>query len=367
MVLPAFRRGAEEAAKASKGASFARTQYLSLPKDGDFCYVRFLHEVPSIITVDQHQSVPTKPGPQDAENWPSTMGAVCRRDPALAGMFPDCFICDHGLERDFKGKPKKKPSARTWMLACLREPIYEEGPDGKPTNKLIGFKDARRTIAVTGPDGKPTGEEKSERAIVVINLGHKNFTGQVIGFSGMYGHTLLDRDYFIKREGEEKDTVYRVGPMDPFEVPDPEDKEAAKAEGREPRYIRYDLRNPEFLKRYGFDSEADVYQHLGEIVVDRASDAFYGRFFDTRVTVSDDGEVKAESNPQAPPAPSGDVDDEALNALQARVKGYAAPASTPPPAPAPTNGSEPKASEPPKVKAPAKAAARSKSPLDDDD
>lgn len=302
---PAFRTGAEEAKKASKGASFARTHYLSLDEDEEIV-IRPITDGHRIITVLQHQMVPTKAAPKDFEgNWPEKMGAVCRLDEAFAGMYADCFICDNKLERNPKtGKPKS-PAARNWMLACIREKVVIDGEEG--------YRNKKREIQKVDKDGKPTGETIEELDIVVINLGHKNFTGTLLGFAGLY-KTLLDRDYWIKREGTEIETVYRIAPLDPIYVDHPETGEE----------VVLDLRDPVFMQRYGFKDGDDAFDALVKIVTERSSDEFYARFYDTRVKVSDDGTVTAASSSEqaaaATPAPGNDVDPKRLEELRRRVR-----------------------------------------------
>jgi hypothetical protein len=302
---PAFRTGAEAAKKASKGASFAKTHYLSLDENEEIV-VRPITDGHKVITVLQHQMVPTKPAPKDSTgNWPEKMGAVCRMDEAFAGMYDDCFICDHKLERNPKNGKPKGPAARNWMLACVREKIVVDGEEG--------WRNKKREIQKVDKDGKPTGETFEELDTVVINLGHRNFTGPFLGFAGLY-KTLLDRDYWIKREGTEIDTVYRIAPLDPIYVDHPETGEE----------VVLDLRDPAFMQRYGFKDEDDAFEALVKIVTERSSDEFYARFFDTRVKVSDDGTVTAASSAEqavaATPAPGNDVDPKRLEELRKRVR-----------------------------------------------
>lgn len=325
-----FRTGAEEAKAASKGASFARTEFLTL-KDGEFAYIRLLTEGERIITVNQHQMVKTKGKPVGMEgNWPEKMSAICRYDVAFSGVFPNCFICDQGLEVNPKtGKPKS-PGARNWMLACVRDPVFIEVERGGKTIQVIdGYRNKKREVAVVGTDGKPTGENIWEPEVVVLNYGHKNFTSSLLGFGAHYG-TLLDRDYKVTREGEGTDTIYHIVPMDPIEV-DVLD-EAGEPTG-ETEIL--DLREPKFMQRYGFEDEDAAFAALCEIVEERASDGYYARFFDTRVTVASDGAVSASTGPQVA-APDNDTDDDRLAALKSRVKGYSKPDTADS-----SNGSEP--------------------------
>lgn len=282
---PSFRKGAEAAQEATKGGAFARTEFFKL-EDGKTTVLRFLTDADEWIVVDQHQMVPTKPAPEGfSGNWPERMGSICRNDPAFRGVYDECYICDHIVD----GKKVRKPSARSWALACLREEVVEDG-------KIVGLRDLTREVTLPEKDGQPE-QTITEKAIVVVNMGYKNFFSVLQGFAGRYG-TILDRDYWVKRSGAGTDTTYQIVPLDPIEI-----------DGK-----RFDLREPEFMARY--ETSLDI----EEVVTERADDKFYARFFDPRVTVSDDDEVKATGD--SPPPPQSDIGPEKMAALAERVKGY---------------------------------------------
>jgi len=319
-----FRTGDEAVASASKGASFAKTHYLSLD-DGEQVLVRFLTDKQDWIVVDQHNSVPTKAKPDDwpkDATWPTKMGAVCRKDVGVRDITGnECFICDHIVGTV---KEVKRASARTWALAVLREEVKENG-------QVVGVKDQTREVNITDKDGKATGEVKEEKAVVVVNMGYKNFFSVLQGFGSHFG-TVVDRDYFIKRVGKEMDTLYQIIPNQPIVLSDG---------------TILDLRNPKFADRY------PLTQELPDIVMERASDEFYARFFDTRVKApatktSTEAGVPAKDAPQAA---GSEVSSEDLKALAARVKGHPAATADPAPAPAPAPAPEPP------VEAPASAPA----------
>lgn len=303
-----FRTGAEAAEEASKSTQFAKTHYFSLSENendpNNTAILRFLTEKTDWIVVDQHNSVPTRPAPADAKgNWPSKMGAVCRRDVALKAMYPDCFICDHLVN----GTTIKKASARTWAYAVLREEVIENG-------QVVGIRDQTREVAKVDADGKATGEVYEEKAIVVVNMGFKNFFSALQGFANHY-KTVLDRDYLIKRKGSGTDTIYSIIPLDPITTGDG---------------TVFDLRNPQFADRY------QPSQPLGEVVLERSSNDFYARFFDTRVPIPASNGTAASTQATATPAaaaaaapaetprPGGDMDPARVQALAERVKGYSA-------------------------------------------
>lgn len=286
-----FRRGADAAQEASKaGGNFARTEFFKI-EDGKTAILRFLTDAEDWIVVDQHQMVPTKGRPADYPtdaNWPEKMGAVCRNDPAFEGVYEDCYICDHIVD----GKKVRKPGARTWALACLREEVVEDG-------KVVGLRDLTREVTIPEKDGQPE-KTVTEKAIVVVNMGFKNFYAILQGFAGRYG-TVLDRDYWVKRSGAGTDTTYQIVPLDPIET----------------EQGRFDLRNEGMMARY----ETDM--NLEDIISERADDEFYARFFDPRFTATKDGVVKTGEAPAAAPAqPEQDVSAERMAALADRVKGY---------------------------------------------
>jgi hypothetical protein len=315
--IPDFRRGAEAAAEAGKGGgNFPKTHYFGL-EDQESVLVRFITDKDDWLVVDQHSSVPTKRQPADyqGQNWPQKMGAVCRKDKALRPVYPDgCYICEHLVD----GKQVKKAGGRTWALACLREEVRGDGSPEmggeEQKGKVLGIRDQTREVAEIGPDGKPTGVTTVEKAIVVVNMGYKNFFASLTGFAGHYG-TVLDRDYLIKRNGTDQTTTYSIIPLDPIVMPD----------GR-----KYDLRDPEFAARYATDID------IVELLLDRSSDEFYGRFFDPRVEASFKGGSNGGSGSTAastPPKPSNEPSEDKMAALAARVQDYgsgaAAPAATP--------------------------------------
>lgn len=295
MTAPAFRRGAEAAAEASKGTQFAKTHFFSID-DGESAIVRFTVDMDDWIVVDQHGNVKTRPRPDSLEKdakWPDHMGAVCRKDTAFGDMFKDCYVCDSIPKPN--GKPNR-PSGRSWGLGCLREEVKEDG-------RVVGYRDQKRMVATIGADGKPTGEEKPEKAIVVFNMGFKNFLVTLRGYAEAYG-TLLDRDYRIKRTGTELDTTYTIIPLDP--IPG------------------HDLRDPETAAKYdlGIDLAAEVTQ--------RASDEYFARFFDIRQPVPESKKSGGDSGESGAPAaeqskPNTEMDEADLAALASRVKGHDVP------------------------------------------
>ncbi len=313
-----FRRGGEQAREATKGGgSFARTHYFSI-EDGKSAILRFITDEPQWIVVDQHANVPTRERPSDwpeGSNWPQKMAAVCRRDVAFDGMFADCYICDHIVD----GKAVKRPTGRVWAYAVLREEVIEGG-------QVVGIRDVEREVIKTDESGKGTGETTMEKAIVVVNMGFKNFFGALQGFAAHYKGTIVDRDFLIKRTGTGTDTNYHIIPLDPIDA----------ADGK-----RFDLRNPEHAARYPLP------EPLEAVVTSRADDDFYARFFDKRVpqpetrkSESKDGESSDAPKGAEAPAKSNDSTTVNLAALRDRVVPAASqePSQEPAPAEAPASG-----------------------------
>jgi len=313
-------RGIKAASQQSAG--FARTTFFSL-KDGDSAVIRFLTDADPTevapgqlaggwITVLQHQNVQTKPAPTGFKgNWPGHMTAICRAqnltEIGIESPFADCALCMSG----------SKQTQRTWALAVLREEVREGG-------RTTGFRDMTREVVVK--EGQPP---VTEPAIVVINLGRRNFFGPISGWYGRNG-TVLDRDFAVTRTGDGLDTLYGPIGLDPI----------GTADGRV-----FDLRDPKFMARYLPDVEGETGyatasdKMLVPVLADRISDAYYGKFFDTRVQwveeSKDEGTSVRGSGTAAPatqaPAPSNDapagVD---MDALRSRIVDYSGDSTAPP-------------------------------------
>lgn len=308
MTQPNFNRGGEAAvAAAESGGNFARIEYLGgLLKEPDSTItVRFLTDATGPEAwpyVKQHAFTVTKNGPADAKNWPKTMPAICRNDDAFAGMYKSCVICDEKIP-DERGD-YKSPPVRVWALACVREPMIAtqemidasngEIPQGK-LGQRIGHKDGTRDVDEVDEKGEPTGKKRKEKRIVVVNQGVKNFFSYVQGIASYHG-TVCDRDIVITRRGTGIKTEYNVVPLDQTPELQP---------GKE-KWERY----TKAIEEQGLS--------LNTILGERASDEYFGKFFDRSVTVTTESGDAA-----APPvtAPSNDVDADELASLRAQVAG----------------------------------------------
>lgn len=333
--MPGFKRGAEAAAEAAKAqqAGFNRAAFFGI-KDGESIVVRFLTDGDAWVVVDMHGNVPTKAKPAGyTGNWPERMGAVCRYTKLDDGstIADDCYICDNMTETRKKKNSEEREqipfgkSARPWALACVREEVRNE-----TGTEILGYRDQEREVQKEDDKGNKTVEKVKD--VVMINMGYKNFFSALEGFFAVY-HTLLDRDYRITRKGAGTDTDYDIVPLDP----------STMADGR-----RFDLREPDLMERY-----TPFMPDLVAEVEQRASNAFYGRFFDPNVVVTSE----ESGNGAQTTKPSTEVANQAdLKSLRERVMGYSPGATDQQPsADAPPNGGTP-TPEPAAPPAPAPAA-----------
>lgn len=308
---------------ASGGASFDRTHFLSI-KDGEQEIVRFMTDyeaqqgAPHILpwlSIRQHSNVPTIQEPswhgldadgnkrKEPKKWPSRMGVVCRNTicegipgrPKLWEVLDDglegCLVCDG----DFDAKTKRA-STRGWALACLREEVRDE------SGSVLGYRDKLREV-------ERDGVTVTEKAVVLVNNGWKNFFSKLEGFGLHYG-TILDRDFIIRRSGSGISTDYNFFPIDPVPTQD----------GR-----AYDLRDPEIFARY----ETNV--SLDDEIDRQGSADWQRRWFDptwSPQSSKDSGPTQSESSPAQPASPQG-VTEASLADMAARVKNYAPATTTP--------------------------------------
>lgn len=318
--MAGFRKGGEAAqeAAASSGGGFAKVEYLSIEDDGQAA-VRYLTDSPDWIFVNQHAGAPTKNKPADwpaERNWPASMPATCRYDPAFEGQYSDCYIDDAGLTN--KWDRLCKPQVRVWALACLREEVVgtpELVAEGKCTEdqigKRIGFRDQIRKVSrpIRDAEGKPTDqtEEIEERAIVVVNFAPNNYFNALQASFSIYG-SVCDRDFIVKKVGKGKDVEYSNIALDST----PNLKPGTES------WKRYETA----IQEQGIDIE--------KIIAEKASDEYFALFFDPNKTPPSRGKAdeKGEAaRPEAPAAPADDVDQDRLAAMRDRVRGHAQPAT----------------------------------------
>ncbi|MGW7100356.1 hypothetical protein [Streptomyces sp. NPDC054838] len=312
-----FRRGgsaAEEAEKEANANSGGRrsADYFSLKNDTDSTAIRLLTDHDDWIWVEQHSFVPTKAAPQGAENWPKSMTAVCRKDDAFAGHYSDCYICDKKIKNNFDKVASSR--IRIWALAVEREIVKGDGSEalGGPAMKgiVVGVRDKVEEIDELDADGKPTGVKLRYPRIIIVNQPIKGFFGNLKALHGLYG-TVCDRDFSITRDGTGTDTNYKIVPIDP--VPDIKPG------------------TPAWDKYLQAAQEREI--SLEAIVADKASDAYYARFFDPSKQVDKDGNVTAASSsggpmnlPAAAPASAQGLPQD----LRDRIRNLGSPASDTP-------------------------------------
>jgi hypothetical protein len=339
-----FRTGAEEASK-SQMASFNRVDFFSVEPDKSVV-VRFLMDYDEWPSVEVHTMVPVqKQKPKERNNWPKTVPAICRRTklpdatppevqatmPYFPYLFPDCYICDSIRKSDGKAIGR---SSRSFTLLVIREEVRGDGtPElGGETNKgkLLGYKDRMKEVAVVDATGRPTGDVEKVRDIRIVQQAYSNFFVHLEGMAGVHG-TLLDRDYFIKRKGESTDTEYQIVHLDPQYV-----------NGNNGAVV-FDLRDPEFAKRYGIEVTAQGRIYPEELDLDahidrQMGDRYYGLYIDPRIPQPEDNRSdKSSSNGEAAVAPVAKPDTEATSdqmaALRDRVVGYSKTATETTPEP----------------------------------
>ncbi len=304
--MPNFQRGIAAAADAGKKSFGPSAKYFDVA-EGEQVRIRFLTDADPIedahgnlvggwIPVLQHNFAKTKNAPEGhKDSWPGHMSAVCRKDPAFSGDFTDCFLCD----------VKAKRSKRTFALCVIREEVRDS--DGK----LVGIRDKKREVVTKNEAGEDVTSEVPD--IQVINKGGKNFFDNLKFFYTYHG-TLLDRDYLVSREGTKLDTEFRFIPLEPT---------AVDADG-----TIFDIRNLDFAKKYlptaeevGYGAASD--DVLVPIIENNVSDDYYGRFFDTRVTVAaktEGGGSEGVATPTPVAAPNNDAEAVNMEALRSAIR-----------------------------------------------
>ncbi|PPS89516.1 hypothetical protein [Streptomyces sp. MH60] len=315
-----FRRGGSAAAQAEKEDNVSSSgrrgpDFFGIKEDGESLVVRLLTDHDEWIWVKQHSFVPTKPGPKDAEKWPEAMTSVCRYDEAFGGHYKDCYICDAKI----KSKWGKLASSRVrvWALVVERELVRGDGSEalGGPAKQgvVIGVRDKIDEIDELDADGKPTGVKLNYPRILVINQPMKGFFSHLKAIHGLNG-TVVDRDFQITRDGKGTDTEYKFAAIDP--IRDPATQQNLIAPGT-PAWDKY------------LQAVAEREISLDSIVADKASDAYYARFFDPSKTVDKEGNVVAVAggavgmiNVQSTDGPADISDD-----LRAKIANLGAPSA----------------------------------------
>lgn len=342
-----FRSGAEQAEQAASHPSFNSIKYFSL-NEGESAYVRLLSghlEGEGYLTVDQHNASPTRPAPAGYQGkWPQIMSATCRNDQAFRGdpMHGDCFLCAEFARTG--DKRAYKPSSRSWALAVVRKPMMENG-------RAVGFEDSMIEI-------ERDGQKLMVPEIVILNFAWNNFWANLANTYVTHG-TWNDRDLYIRRTGKELTTNYPVSEQEPVAWPSGRTRNIALAqheanpeafpdpgpvfdtriiEHAGPYLFALGISPAEAESKYNNNPQLAIQAEVEKLVMDRVSDEYFDRFFDTRhpqpVHSSDGGSggQQASSGSTPPPvaAPSTpQPDNDELAALAQRVQGvpgYGTPA-----------------------------------------
>ena len=309
--MPNLNRS-RDAVKSPSGA-YSKAVYFR-PENGEEYYLRFLTDRLAVetedgsfaggwITTKTHQNVPTRPAPAGHKgNWPAAMSPVCRYDPQFSDAgFADCFVCDFMMPSNDR---IKRPN-RVWALAVLREEYRDE-------NGKVAYRDVMREVSDRDKEGNVT-VTREEPAIVVVEQSHNLFFSNFEGYFDRNG-TILDRDFWVKREGEKLETTYRIIGLDQTTAEDG---------------TILDLRNAEQMARYLPDaakvgSAKAAEEALLPIIENRMSDDFYSKFFDTRVPQGSTGSSTPVATSSTPATPPPDNDGKAISVedLRSKLTGY---------------------------------------------
>lgn len=195
--------------------------YFSLDENEEIV-LRFLTDVPEILTCDFYEFVKTRTKDKDGK-WTEGSNSFivapdfyADRDDAPAGL-QDWVLKYGGKVVDYKTKEivDPKPKERTVAIAVERErvPVVTE-KGGRPK-----FKHQDKLVEVTYKDKDGNEKTAMGRRFILIRKDAKTFWGNVVGYASEFG-TLSDRDYKITRSGTGLATNYPcipVGPEDEWE------------------------------------------------------------------------------------------------------------------------------------------------------
>lgn len=309
----AVRRGLDNmVSDADTGGGIGRrVQYWNI-KENDSEILRFLDDADAWYVIRQHVFFPTKGAPKDAKNaakWPKGMTAVCRKDPAFAGEYSTCPLCDaiKDYSMESYGKPMKTKSM-VFALAVRREKVICDGSEemGGPANKgKKAIIDRTVELDELDSDGKPTGNKKTVPDIRIVSNTMYSLFGNLKSAYEVYD-SVVDRDFSIKREkaANGTGTVHVAVALDVIPSLQPGEK----------RWETY----TEALDFYGLD--------LGEMLEKQAGDDFLKRFFlgdDGRAIVPADQRGKeAETTSDTSTVDDADPDYQAqLKSVKDRLAG----------------------------------------------
>lgn len=290
----------EADAQAARRAASSRLDYFRLKDSGDVGFLRFITPAEEWLQVAQHSGIVTKAAPATAKSWPKQMDGICRYDKQIQDEIgtTDCYICDQKLVSSFRAE-FSKPAPRMWAVAAERKAIM----DG---SRVIGMADVTEEYDILDADGKSTNKKGTRPKLLMVNMAWNNFFRAIGAVEDTHGD-IRRRDFKIIRTGTSTDTKYTSVTMDPTPDLHPE----------APEWSRY----TDVLESRGITVE--------KIILERAGDEWYARWFDVRKTINEKGEVvltgtttPTSATPAASALSVTDEDEAAkIAAIRARITG----------------------------------------------
>lgn len=221
----------QEARKAAFSAD--RLDYLSIGED-ETVHIRLITPATEWIKVAQHSFVKTKDKPEGVNNWPKSMGAVCRHDKQIRSILntTDCYVCDKQLKSAFRDE-FAKPSGRVWAIAALRHQVRGDGtpeqliklgvsPEEAARDaeslrgKLLGYDDVREEYDVLDKDKKPTGQKAERIKFVIVNMTWSSVFVTFASAEENYVGGACGRDFAIRKTGTKPKYEYHTLAIDPI-------------------------------------------------------------------------------------------------------------------------------------------------------
>lgn len=321
------RRGDEDDEPKLSGNFYRREPVFYLKENGDSAILRPLSESPDWYKGLTHNFVEvTKPKPEGQEGkWPSVMAATCRKDPMLAGVYPDgCPICSSPLKNKYDKTMEEARQDLRYTLMVEREEVVGDGSPEMGGAEFLGKKgyvDKMIDVPIYDAEGKPTKETVKRPSIVIVSGTMYTMFGALKNTGEAYG-TLRNNDFRVKRVQNPTgrgDTYLWVGlPAIPSISP------------TTPAWQIY----LEAVANW-VPGGLSVARFIGE----RSSEAYYDRFWTTNGVFQFKSSPVAASNGFAPAPASApgagsiasapvseEVDEDKLAAMRARVMGNRAAA-----------------------------------------
>jgi hypothetical protein len=300
-----------------RGGGYRQEPFWS-QKEGDTSILRFLQESAQWSKALTHRFHPvSKAAPKDHEGKrPTYMSATCRKDEALARIYPDgCPICSSPGTNDYGKTWEQASDVLRYTLAVEREIVDSEeiGPDGKPV-KVVRDKTVK--MPVWGPDGKPVeGETVEVPSIVIVNGTMYQMFSTLKAIGASYG-SLTNCDFKISRikNPTGKGTTYQIIPI----MPSMHTEQVGPGTDHWKMYMdTVSLWVPGGLR-------------LAQLIGEKSEHEYYERFFTTNgvVITKAGGTQAAQGAPQTAAAPT--PDQSALEAMKARIAKQQAPAADAP-------------------------------------